>query len=100
MNPIDQLKYLKTLTITTNSVHDAQIHQLKNYPLVIPNILSATVSIDIETKLIEYNLTFKDDKAPRKTKALKKSLTSITQWVQYILWDDANVVFKNHEIKL
>ncbi len=100
MEPIEQLKYLKTLTVTTGVIHDAQIYQMKNYVYVIPNILSATFSIDPENKSVEYDLIFKDGAVPRQTKKFKHSLTSITEWIKYILWDETKVVFKNGDIIL
>lgn len=98
MKHIDQLKQLKILTIKTGAIHEAQVLQLKNYPLVIPNISSVKVSIDVENHLIQYDLAF--TKKPRKTKKMKQTIDSITRWIQYILWDDAKVVFNNNEQKL
>lgn len=95
MKPIDQLKYLKVLTITTGAIHEAQVSQLKIYPYIIPNIQNATISIDIKNKSVQYELFFKNNKKPRKTQKVKKAMDTIKQWTQYLLWDDANVVFKN-----
>lgn len=92
MNHLDQLKQLKILTIKTGAIHEAQVLQLKNYPLVIPNISSVQISIDTEKHLVQYDLGF--IKKPKKNKNMEKIMESITTWIQYILWDDTKVIFK------
>ena len=49
-----QLRMLKGMTEKLNSVHEAQIVQLRNYPRLIPNIKSAETSIDIDNKTVIY----------------------------------------------
>ena len=95
MEPIEQLRYLKTLTLRTGAIHDAQVLQLKSYPFVIPNIIGAEINIDPENHLVIYKLSFSGDKRPRKTKKITSALENITKWTQYLLWYDTKVTFQH-----
>jgi hypothetical protein len=93
MDHLGQLQQLKTLTITTGALHEAQVLQLKNYPHVLPDLKKSEVSVDIVNRIITYDLDFKV-KAGKNIKTLKPECVAITKWIRTILWDDTIVVFK------
>lgn len=86
----EQLAYLKGLTVTTGGLHEAQILQLRNYPLVLPNVSSAQTKIDTEGKLIQYDL--KVERKFKKTKKFNDMCKAVTVWIRSIVWDDTAVV--------
>jgi hypothetical protein len=89
-----QLAYLRTMTIRTEAIHEAQALQLRNWPLLIPGIVKAEARVDVPNKTVVFHCKSKSGKAPI-TKAMKVTCNKITMSVQrLILWPDTKVVFK------
>lgn len=88
---LEQLFWLKTNTIRTGAIHEAQALQLRNYPLLLPNASSSSVTVDVENKKVEYNVEISKFK---NTKKVKNVCEQIQTWTRTILWDDTNVVIK------
>lgn len=86
-----QLVLLKSITCRMGIVHEAQLLQLKQWPLLIPNVKKATIEVDIEHKGVRFKLDTK--KAFKVNKLTKKYFTNIRNWIRFILWDDTYVVF-------
>ena len=84
-----QLALLKGVTVKQGAIHEAQVVQLKNYPLLIKGVTSAETSIG--DKLVEYNLFSENLKV---TKNTKLAMDKIVELVRKIVWDDTDVVFK------
>lgn len=86
----EQLKYLKGITERLGVLHEAQILQLRNYPLLIPNVLTAETTVDQSNKMVKFKCTSK--KAPfRKTKKVDLAIKNIDSWIRWIIWDETVV---------
>ena len=85
----EQLIQLKAITERTGAIHEAQAMQLRMWPLLIPQIQEAQVSVDTDRHYVIIKC--KSDKF-RNTKKAKLTYSNIETWVQQILWDDT-VVF-------
>jgi hypothetical protein len=92
MDPLQQLQALKMATLTTGALHEAQILQLKNYPLTLPSVVSASVAIDTDRKIVAYSLTVKSKKSLN-SKRMRDGIQNVTKWVKFVLWDDSIVTF-------
>jgi len=88
MNLKSQLMHLKGITERLNTIHEAQIVQLRNYPILIPNIKSAETKIDIDTHTITYEC-ISQSKTFKKTKNIKTAIDNIVLWIKTIVWDDS-----------
>lgn len=92
-----QLQELKAVTVRMGILHEAQMLQLRNYPLLIPGVSKATASIDVDHKIVTYECIVK-----RKWRCTKKVLgmcKQISVWLKTILWDEtAMVVLVNKEV--
>lgn len=90
----DQLMQLKAMTVRVGSLHEAQVLQLRNYPLLIPRVIKAETEIDPSLKLVTYKCS-SDAKGFfnrfRKTKEVEDFCKNIEVWVRTIVWDDTIV---------
>jgi hypothetical protein len=86
----EQLKYLKGITERIDVLHEAQTLQLRNYPLLIPNIDTAETTIDQANKTVRYKCVSKK-KPFRKTKKVDIAIQNIDEWIRFIIWDDTIV---------
>jgi hypothetical protein len=86
----DQLMQLKAMTVRVGSLHEAQVLQLRNYPLLIPGVIKAETEIDPSTKLVRYKCE-SDLKKFRKTQKVKDFCKNIEVWIRTIIWDDTIV---------
>jgi hypothetical protein len=87
---IEQLALLKGMTLRTGAIHEAQALQLKNWPMLIPDVDKAEAQVDTERKIITYKC---ETKSSRATKKKRETMDNIVIWTRKILWDDAAVVF-------
>jgi len=85
----DQLQYLKGMTIRTGSIHEAQALQLRNWPLLIPNVVSAEAQVDVEGQSVTFICT---SKGTRPTKKQKLTCDNICEWVRTLLWNETKVI--------
>jgi len=92
-NRFEQLQYLKGMTVRLGCIHEAQALQLRNYPLLIPNVGKAIVKVNAETKHVIYDCTGKT-KNFRKTKKVDEMFQNIYKWTTFIVWDDVEVLIK------
>lgn len=81
----EQLLHLRCLTHRLGVLHEAQLLQVRNYPLVLP-IQKATTHIDVKSKYIKYEC--ESEGVIRKTKKNTKICETIHSWLQFLLWDD------------
>ena len=84
----EQLMHLKQMTLRLGTIHEAQIVQLRNYPLLIPNIKSAELEIDAKSHIIKYKCE-SETKKFRKTKKVKDMCSNIQIWIETIVWGDS-----------
>jgi len=89
----EQLGYLKNATERLGVIHEAQIVQLRNYPLLIPNVKTAETKVDIEKKTVVYECESKS-KQFRKTKQVKIAIENIVKWIHTIIWTNTIVEIK------
>lgn len=81
----EQLVLLRDLTRTTGVLHDAQVLQLKLWPLVaVPHATASEFVFNWEDKEIDFRMKVKG-KAP---KDLQKRLESLDESVKFLLGDD------------
>lgn len=92
---LEQLGALKAMTIRTGSIHEAQALQLRNYPLLIDKVVKSEVKVDIERKMVEYNIIKAKNGAFKGLLKFRKDMDLIKKCVQTILWDDSVIVFKH-----
>lgn len=88
----EQLIHLKGITERLNTVHEAQIVQLRNYPRVIPNISKAETRLNIDNHSIVYECT-SESPTFRKTKNVKVAIENVVTWIRTVVWDDTTVEF-------
>jgi hypothetical protein len=89
---LEQLQQLKGVTVRTGLLHEAQVLQLRNYPLLISGIAHGITNVDPETQLIMYDLT-PANKKWRLTKKRLAELKMIVRYIRTIVWDNTVVVF-------
>lgn len=90
----DQLMQLRAMTIRTGAIHDAQVLQFKNYPLLVEGVKAATAYPDLERKMIEYKVTKCDKGFPKSKEVFDRDMGFLKKNVQALLWPDTVVVFK------
>lgn len=86
---LQQLAALKTATINFDCLHEAQVLQLKTYPILITGLKHPwTFSIDPERKTCVYKCTGK------KLKKTVEQMQEVSGFIKkYILWDKTTVQF-------
>ena len=84
----EQLGQLKALTERLGTLHEAQILQIRNYPLLIPGVAKAETGIDIEKKIITYKC-YSGQKKFRKTKNAIIAIEKIYEFIKYVAWSDS-----------
>lgn len=89
----DQLFYLKGLTEKLGVVHEAQLVQIRNYPLLIPNIKKAETEFNIDTRTIVYKCQTEEGRF-RKTKQTKLAISKIQEWIRIVVWDETIVIIQ------
>jgi len=82
----EQLMHLRNLTIRFGVLHEAQILQLRNYPLLIPGVEKAQTKIDTEKHIVTYECL--TSKKFRKSKKVKEAFSAIKIWTQTLIWED------------
>lgn len=90
----EQLGQLKALTERFGTLHEAQLLQIRNYPLLIPGIKTAETTIDMEKKIINYKCKSNPKKKFRKTKQVMSFLDHIYEWCKYVSWSDVTLEVK------
>ena len=89
----EQFEQLKLLTIRTGALHEAQVMQLKCWPLLIPGVKTAVISVDPIKHVVYYDLVPKN-KIFKKTKMVMKFCKEIDKWSKVLLWNDTTVIIK------
>jgi len=84
----EQLQLLKAMTVRTGSIHEAQVLQLKSWPMLIQNVTKAKAKVDVKTKLVVFDC---ESTGTRATKLQKKLFESICEWTRSILWNETTV---------
>jgi hypothetical protein len=87
---LEQLALLKTMTLRTGSIHEAQALQLKMWPLLIPDVTKAEATVDSERKLVTFKC---EATSSRATKKKRETMDNIILWTRKILWDESAVIF-------
>lgn len=86
---IQQLAALKTATINFDCLHEAQVLQLKSYPVLIPGIKQPwSLTIHPETKTCTYKCQ------GRKARSTIDHMQDVSRYIKkFILWDKTTVQF-------
>jgi hypothetical protein len=87
----EQLALLKTMTVTTGAIHEAQALQLKMWPRLIQKVTKSEARVDVEKRTVTYIC---ESTGLRPTKSVKLTCTNICQWTRNLLWDETKVVIK------
>ena len=90
MTEYEQLMSLKVLTRETGILHDAQVFQLKLWPLVMTHAIKSEFTADFDFKDLIFNLETQG-KAPTK---FTKRLRLLCTYTQNLLGDDWSVTVK------
>ena len=91
---LEQLDYLRGMTIRTGSIHEAQALQLRNWGKLIPGAKESVCKIDVERKMVTYTLSPKG-KAIAKSQVTLKWCAAVNQWTKRILWPETPVVIES-----
>ena len=86
-----QLLWLKSMTVRTGAIHEAQALQLKMYPMMLPGAKKGEARVGIDDKVVHYIVTcrpFKQDAV------FKKTCAAIEKWTRWLLWDEARIMIK------
>lgn len=96
---VQQLMALKDLTQRFNCIEEIQKRQLIGYGQIIPNIKgnSVEVHINMDNRIVhikaESEISEKTKQPKfRKTKRVKELFPNITEWVRFVVWDNAVVI--------
>lgn len=82
-SPIEEIKRLKELSYRWGCISDFQYYQLKKYPLLVDDKLKKfTFNLDLEKKLIVYNLISNREKVNNN---FNKNLRALDLWVNTLL---------------
>ncbi len=86
-----QLQMLKEQTRLTGGLHDAQVLQLKMWPLVVfDTALGSSFTWDPDTKIVTFTITHPNTKAKKKLplEYWKQRVAVLNGWVQTLLGDE------------
>ena len=85
-----QLRYLKGMTEKLNVLHEAQMVQLRNYPILIPNIKKAETRVDQKKHIVVFDCESEKTHF-RNTKKVNIAIENIITWIHAIIWEDTAV---------
>jgi hypothetical protein len=88
----EQLILLKSVTLRTGAIHEAQALQLKMWPKLMEGVASSEAKVDVENKKVVFNI--KATEEFNSSKINKRIAKEIISWTRLILWDQTEVVFK------
>lgn len=88
---LEQLMKLKALTKETGMLHDAQVFQLKMYPLVLTHAVKSEITFKYQDEEVIFNITETKGKKP---KDIDKRLKLLEQYTQTLLGDNYKVKVK------
>ncbi len=97
MNPLyqpnasQQLQMLKEQTRLTGGLHEAQVLQLKMWPMVVfDTALSSSFTWDPEKKVVVFTITHPTTRSKKKhpLEYWKERVTALNGWVQVLLGDE------------
>jgi hypothetical protein len=91
MTEYEQLMALKALTKETGVLHDAQVFQLKLWPLVMTHATKSEFTVDFDFKDIIFNITETKGKVPTQ---FTKRLKLLCKYTQNLLGEDWTVTVK------
>jgi len=86
-----QLLLLRNITCRTGALHEAQVVQLKYYPLITTHATKASFSYNFDDKILIYNLL---ETKGRKPKDFKKNLKDLTTFTHNLLGEEYTVIIK------
>lgn len=90
----EQLGQLKMLTERFGTLHEAQLLQIRNYPLLIVGVKTVETNIDMEKKIITYKCKSDPKKKFRKTKQVMSLIDHIYEWCKYVSWGEVILEIK------
>lgn len=88
----EQLILLKSVTLRTGAIHEAQALQLKMWPRLMEGVKASEAKVDVENKKVVFII--KADKTFDSSEINKKIAKEIVSWTRLILWDQTEVEFK------
>ncbi len=91
MTEYEQLMSLKALTKETGVLHDAQVFQLKLWPLIMTHATRSEFTADFDFKVLIFNITEIKGKEPTK---FTKRLRLLCTYAQNLLGDEWEVTVK------
>jgi hypothetical protein len=89
LSVLEQLQQLKCMTVRFGAIHDAQQIQLRNYPMLVSGVKSATTEVDVAAKTVRYLIEHGVDGSDESVLEMR----NVARYVQTIVWDDAVVLF-------
>lgn len=84
-----QLEMLREQTRLTGGLHEAQVLQLKMWPMVaFDHIVGSSFTWDPKTKVIKFKLELPKRGATKKLAWWKERVTAVQGWVHQLLGDE------------
>ncbi len=87
----EQLMMLKALTKQSKTLHDAQVYQLKMWPLLLTHAIRTQISVDFDFKDIIFNIL---ETKGRKPNRFAKRLKLLGHYTQTLLGEEYSVTVK------
>lgn len=91
---LEQLLLLKNLTKKTGMLHEAQLAQLKAWPLALTHAYKCQIVFDYESKNLTYILS---ELNGRKPKDFLKRMAMLSKWTKQLLGDEYLVTVKSEK---
>lgn len=86
---VQQIEMLKELTRTTGALHEAQVLNLKLWPLCVFDMASTSeFTWDPELKSVTFTMSMPKKAKTPKLSVLKERVTILNKWVQALLGDE------------
>jgi hypothetical protein len=93
MNEIEQLVQLKFLTRVTGILHEAQVYQLKMWPLMLTHAMKSDVVFDYEGSIVIFNLLKTEGNPPEN---IESRFLELARYTKFLLGDEYSVVVKDN----
>jgi hypothetical protein len=93
MNEVEQLVQLRHLTRSTGALHEAQVQQLKLWPLVLTHAVESHAIFDYEGSVVIFNLLKTQGNPPED---FADRLKELARYTKFLLGDEYTVLVKDN----
>lgn len=91
----EQLMLLRDLTRRTGAIHDAQVFQMKWWPMMLfTHAKKCEAQVDVEKQQVDYIILTTDGKAPSD---MEERMKALCEWTHWLLGDEYVVRVKERK---